>query len=137
MSKDNFVFVIDGDASARIGLKRLLIAAGHEVKVYSSTKEFLSSVDSRVSGCLVLDAGVSELSCQELIAEFIEREIKLSVIVISAEFDPETKKIAKEVKAVGFFRKPVDGQALIDAVDWALRSGKISYDRKKTFHDDS
>jgi FixJ family two-component response regulator len=26
------------------------------------------------------------------------------------------------MQAVGFFRKPVDGTALIDAVDWALRA---------------
>jgi FixJ family two-component response regulator len=25
------------------------------------------------------------------------------------------------MKAVGFFRKPVDGTALLDAIDWALR----------------
>jgi len=26
------------------------------------------------------------------------------------------------MKAAGFFRKPVDGTALLDAIDWALRS---------------
>jgi FixJ family two-component response regulator len=26
------------------------------------------------------------------------------------------------MQAVGFFRKPVDGTALIDAIEWALRS---------------
>jgi FixJ family two-component response regulator len=30
--------------------------------------------------------------------------------------------MAQELNAVGFFRKPVDGTALLDAVNWALRS---------------
>jgi FixJ family two-component response regulator len=76
------------------------------------------------------------LSCKELFAEFIEREIRLSIIVISAGSNPETKKIAKEMNAVGFFHKPVDGTALLDAIDWALRSGKSSSNHKRTLRDE-
>ena len=45
MNKENNVFVIDGDTSVRIGLKRLLIAAGHKVEVYSSPNEFLELIE--------------------------------------------------------------------------------------------
>ena len=31
---------------------------------------------------------------------------------------------AHEMKAVGFFRKPIDGIALIDAIDWAIQAEK-------------
>ena len=37
----------------------------------------------------------------------------------------KTRRKAEEMKAVGFFRKPVDGTALLDAIDWALRSSSI------------
>ena len=31
---------------------------------------------------------------------------------------------AHEMNAVGFFRKPIDGCALIDAIDWAIQAEK-------------
>ena len=37
--------------------------------------------------------------------------------------DPETRRKTEEMNAAGFFRKPVDGTALLDAIDWALQSG--------------
>ena len=137
MNKKNNVFVIDGDTSARTGLKRLLIAAGYKVEVYSSVNEFLESIGKIGSGCLVLDSAIGGVWGGRLLEELSKRNINLSIIVISADYDQEDRKKADEMKAVGFFRKPVDGQALLDAIDWALRSGKISNDKKKTFHSDT
>jgi CheY-like chemotaxis protein len=44
----------------------------------------------------------------------------LPIIAVAASDDPETKANARKMKAVAFFRKPVDGPALIDAIRWAL-----------------
>jgi len=38
--------------------------------------------------------------------------------------DPETRLKAQMMNAAGFFRKPVDGTALFDAIEWATRSDK-------------
>jgi len=137
MNMENNVFVIDGDTSARIGLQRLLIAAGHKVEGYSSVHEFLGSIGKIGSGCLVLDSAIGGVWGTRLLDELSKRNIKLSMIVISADYNQEDRKKADEMKAVGFFHKPVDGQALLDAIEWSLRSGNKSNDRKKTYHDDS
>ena len=137
MNKENNVFVIDGDTSARIGLKRLLIAAGHKVKDYSSMHEFLESIGTKESGCLVLDSTIGGVWGSRLLDELSKRDIRLSIIVISTDYNQEDRKKADEMKAVGFFRKPVDGQALLDAIDWAMRSGNERNDRKKTYHNDN
>lgn len=137
MSKENNVFVIDGDTSARTGLKRLLIAAGYKVKDYSSVNEFLGSIGNKESGCLILDSSIGGVWGIRLLDELSKKDIRLSIIVISTDYNLEDRKKADEMKAVGFFRKPVDGQALLDAIDWALRPGNVSNDRKKTYHNDS
>jgi DNA-binding NarL/FixJ family response regulator len=46
------------------------------------------------------------------------------LIFVTADDDPEIRSKAKRMKAAGFFHKPVDGPALLDAIDWALESGK-------------
>jgi len=122
MSKIHRVFVVDDDESARRGLARLLRAAGHDVSEFASANEFLDALDPEVSGCMVLDARMPGLSGGELQAELKARHIDLPVIVITADDRPEIRREAYAMKAAGFFRKPVDGTALLDAIAWALRS---------------
>ena len=132
MKKDNCVFVVDDDPSARRGIARLLRAAGHNVQEYTSANEFLDIITTDDSGCLVLDARMPGMSGDELKVELDRRCIDLSIIVVTGDDDPEIKREADIMKAVGFFRKPVDGTALLDAVEWALRSGSTNNNNAKT-----
>ena len=123
MDNTNQVFVVDNDPSARHGLVRLLIAAGHNVKNYASLKDLFGSLESSVSGCLLLDVDVPETSFNKLMDKLKALNADLSIIIISAnEGDKTIKGKSWKKKAEGFFRKPVDGVALIDAIEWALRS---------------
>lgn len=117
----NYVFVVDDDSSARHGLVRLLRAAGQHVREYASISDFLAALEPGMTGCLILDAEMSGKSGKDLLEELKVRDTDLCIIVISAEDNRKTKRKFLEMKAVGFFRKPVDGAALIDAIEWALR----------------
>ena len=132
VKKDNYVFVVDDDPSARRGIARLLRAAGHNVQEYASANEFLDIITVDDSGCLVLDARMPGMSGEELKVELDRRCIDLSIIVVTGDDDPEIKREADIMKAVGFFRKPVDGTALLDAVSWALRSSSTNSNHTKT-----
>jgi FixJ family two-component response regulator len=116
------VFVVDDDESARRGLARLLRAAGHDVCAFASADEFLDAVQPEVSGCVLLDLLMPGLSGEELQAELKTRHIDMPVIVIAANDEPEIRRQAHAMNAAGFFRKPVDGTALLDAIAWALRT---------------
>jgi len=122
MSEASCVFVVDDDPSARRGLARLLRAAGHDVRGFDSANAFLDALDPGASGCLILDARMPGLSSEELWAELQTRGTHLPIIFVTADDDPTTRLRAQKMKAVAFFRKPVDGAALLDAVEWALRS---------------
>lgn len=58
---------------------------------------------------------------EELQAELNARGVRLPTIVVSADDDAETRRAAHKMNAASFFRKPVDGSALLDAIDWAVR----------------
>ena len=124
---DSFcVFVVDDDASARTGLTRLLRTAIDHVQSFSSADEFLEALDTRVSsdssyGCLVLDARMPGLSGEALDRALKARGCHYPIIVVTADDDQATRRRALKMGAVGFFRKPIDGAALIDAVEWALQ----------------
>ncbi len=120
MSGAKSVFVVDGDPSARTGIARLLRANGYTVHPFPSAEEFLADSDDDASGCLIIDVRMSGLSGRELKAELDTRGMDLPVICVVVDDNPETKRNAQEMRAVGYFRKPVDGRALLDAIEWAL-----------------
>lgn len=125
------VFVVDDDPSARHGLARLLRAAGYDVRDFAFANAFLDALGSEVCGCLVLDARMPGMSGEELQAELKVRGVHLPIVVVTADDDPEARRKAQEMKAAGFFRKPVDGAALLDAIEWALQSHSTGDNGKK------
>lgn len=131
MKKASYVFVVDDDLSARRGIARLLRTAGHDVRDYASANEFLDAFSSEECECLVLDARMPGLSGEELQAELKARGLDLKIIIVTADDDLETKRKAQEMNVAGFFRKPVDGTALLDAIDWALWSSRKGRNTKK------
>ena len=121
MKKNTHIFVIDDDVSARRGLTRLLRIAGFDVKDFDSPRSFLDKVDSGITGCLILDIRMPDLNGEELMSALRTKEIRLPVIFISSDDTPEARQMAQNVDASGFFRKPVDGTALIDTIRWTVR----------------
>lgn len=122
MTSQNCIFLVDDDPSARKGLARLLRQGGHDVRAFSSAHDFFEEIGSEVSGCLVLDIRMPRMSSDEIVAELNTRCLKIPIIVVTGDADSETKEKAKMMKAAGFFRKPIDGPALLDAINWVLQS---------------
>lgn len=122
MTRVDFVFVVDGDLSARKGMTRLIRTASYEVRDFASVDECLEALGSDVPGCVILDAVTPGLSPEALLAELEAVGVNPSIIVVTAHDDQATRLRADKLNASGFFRKPVDGTALLDAIEWAMRS---------------
>ena len=130
MTNGGTVFVVDDDPSARNGLTRLLRTAGYEVLPFESAEDFLADITSVTNGCLVLDARMPGLSGKDLLAELQKRGVTLSLIVVTADSDPEMRQNARDMKASAFFNKPVDGPALLDAIEWMLNKRSPAADTR-------
>jgi len=89
------------------------------VKAFSSAEAFLQSENLDVRACLVLDIRMPGLTGFDVQEKLASMGIRIPVITVSAFDDAETRERARKLGAVAFFRKPVDGQALIDAIHWA------------------
>jgi FixJ family two-component response regulator len=131
MKSDQHVFVVDDDLSARNGLARLIRTAGYNVHSFATTGSFLKFIETENHGCVLLDARMPGSSNDELRQKIFKYTQKLAVIFVTADDDDDTRKKAKEMNAVGFFRKPVDGTALLDAIEWALKSGNTENNQGK------
>ncbi len=121
MVEDINVYILDDDNSARKGLSRLLRAAGFNALSFPDVSSFLNGMEPNCLGPLVTDLRMPGLSVKELAKELKQRELNMDIIVVTGDDTIQSKKIANDIGAVGFFRKPVDGTALIDAINWSVK----------------
>ena len=118
------VYVVDDDESMRHSLEMLLLSAGIKAMTYKSAEAFLNSDIREHHTCVVTDFKMPGLGGLGLQQQLIEKDIRIPMIFLTALDSEEDRKQAFVSGAVGFLRKPVDDQALLDAIRWAL-SGSI------------
>jgi two-component system response regulator FixJ len=124
MNKEHTIHVLDYDQSSRKGISRLLHMAGFNVLPFSDVISFLNKLNPKSSGTLVMDLEIPELLLEKLIKELKCHGPNCKIIIVSAKDDLVSKKIADDIGAIQFFRKPVDGTALIDSINWSLKNNK-------------
>ena len=117
------VYIVEGDESVRSSLERLLHAAGIEPRAYESPQRFVEEMSAEPRACLLVDMTLVGTTARELRTRLREHEIVLPVIAVSVRDDVQVRRSARELGAMLFLRKPVDDQALLDAIEWATGSG--------------
>ena len=117
-------YVIDDDESVRKAFERLLRSANLEVETFASVDEFFNDEPQVGNACIVVDIRMPGLTGFDLQRELSSRGIGMPVIVISASDDAQTREQARRLGAAAFFRKPIDDQALLDAIWWAISGTK-------------
>jgi FixJ family two-component response regulator len=120
--QDEFaVYIIDDDASVRGGLSRLMRSAGLEPHAYATPLAFLEHLPTAEQGCILLDVTMPDMSGLQVQEKLREQGVRLPVIVLSATETEEVRQATHALGARFFLRKPVDAQALLDAITWVSR----------------
>jgi len=120
------IYILDDDESVRKALSRLMRSAGLKHETFASGEDFFAAVPETSQGCVIMDIRMPGMTGHDILEQLREKGSPLSVIFLSAQDDAETRAQARAYGAVAFFRKPVDDQALIDAIHWALSENKAT-----------
>lgn len=120
------IYIIDDDVSVRRALGRVMTYAGLDHLAFASADDFLAAPRAEGPGCIVADMTMPGLSGLELKQALNIAHSQLPLIFLTAHDTPESREAAHESGAEGYFRKPVDTQALLDAVHWALKEQRSS-----------
>jgi FixJ family two-component response regulator len=114
------VYVIDDDKSVRTAFSRLLRSADLRSESFSTADEFLRASKQKKNACILMDIRMPGSSGFDLQKELMASGVTLPVIIVSASDDSAVRENARELGAVAFFRKPIDDQALLDAIWWTI-----------------
>jgi FixJ family two-component response regulator len=124
------VYVVDDNPAILKALARLLRSAGYEPEVFGSARAFMEKYQADIPGCLVLDLSMPGITGLELQRWLMASSSPLPVIFLSGRGDIPAAVQAMKDGALDFLMKPVDDEALLQAIERAqLRDGKARRDR--------
>lgn len=117
------VYLIDDDAAFRKSVIFLLESVGWAVKEYAGAQSFLEDHASPPDdlGCLLLDIRMPSLSGLALQQHVLSRGWQVAIVFMTGHGDVEMAVQAMKAGACDFIEKPFKDQALLDAVDNAMR----------------
>lgn len=115
------VYVVDDDASVRRALGRILRAAGYDVELIGSAAQYLAHKTPARPACLVLDIRMPGMTGFELCRTIAGTPMALPLVFMTGHADAAVREQARAEGAVDILEKPVDNDALLAAIEQALR----------------
>jgi len=95
-----------------------LRAAGYRVETFASARDFLERKGA-APGCLLLDVSMPGQTGLRLYDDLLARGDGTPVIFITGHADAAAADHAARAGAYGFFTKPFEDSALLDAIERA------------------
>jgi FixJ family two-component response regulator len=114
------IYIVDDDEFVRVALLMLMRSADFEAQAFASGEEFLERVSLTHNDCIILDLRMPGMDGFDLLEKLSSGKLQVPVIVVSAFDDRQSRERARRLRVRAYFRKPVDDQALIDAIQWSL-----------------
>jgi FixJ family two-component response regulator len=114
------VHIVDDDTSLRTALSRLLTASGYHTVSYESATDFLQNGALSEPGCLLLDIDMPGLSGMQLQEHLAKASSNLPIVFLTGQGSIATSVRAIKGGAEDFLSKPVEKEALLDAIERAM-----------------
>lgn len=113
--------LIDDDEAVRSSLALLISTVGLRVQSWADPLAFLESFDQNSVGAIVLDVRMPGLGGLAVLERLVAQGVGQPVIMLTGHGTVEMCRRAFKAGAAEFLEKPVDDEALIEALQNAVR----------------
>ncbi|HEV2424051.1 MAG TPA: response regulator [Terriglobia bacterium] len=131
MSETPIIFVVEDEKLVRRALERLIRAAGFEVRVFPSAREFLAAPRPDAPACLVLDVRLPDLSGMDLQQELSQARDDLPIVFVTGHGDIPMTVRAIKAGAVEFLTKPFRDQDLLRAIEQGIKLSRAAREHRR------
>jgi len=118
--REAIVAIVDDDHSVQRGLRRLIRSAGWKATTFASAQEFLARSRTESPNCVLLDLQMPGLSGLDLQKRMAEVGMENPIVFLTGHGDIPASVRAMKAGAVQFLTKPVDEEALLQAIEEAV-----------------
>ncbi|MDP3812217.1 response regulator transcription factor [Hydrogenophaga sp.] len=115
------VHLIDDDQAVRDSLALLIGTVGLRVQPWADPQAFLAQFDREGIGAIVLDVRMPGISGLSVLDTLVAQGVDQPVIMLTGHGTVEMCRRAFKAGAAEFLEKPVDDEALLEALQSAVR----------------
>ena len=114
------IYILDDEPDVCAALARFVRSAGMQPRAFDSVDHFMRADLTDENACVISDILMPGTLALDLPLLLARAGRHLPVIFVTGCDSEETRNRAHSGGASAYFRKPVDGRALLDAIEWAL-----------------
>jgi RNA polymerase sigma factor (sigma-70 family) len=118
------VWILDGDTAGVQSMSEVLQAAGFAARAAGCAAEFLAQPEPPLTGCLVANVSLPDMTGLEVLREIATRQWSLPVIFLTPPNDITTVVRGMKAGASNCLPKPVQRVDLLEAVREALSESR-------------
>lgn len=115
------IHLVDDDAAVRDSLALLIGTIGLRVQTWEAPQRFLAEFDRAAVGAIVLDVRMPGIGGLAVLDRLIAEGVDQPVVMLTGHGTVEMCRRAFKAGAAEFLEKPVDDEALIEALQQAVR----------------
>lgn len=134
MSK-SVLYIVDDDVGMREAISWLAGSNGIDTETYENAEDFLSAYETGMPGCLLADIRLPEMDGLTLAQHLQEIDPELSAIVITGHASIRLAVDALKGGALDFIEKPIDNEALLNAMRNGLALSQQKHEAKRALLD--
>ena len=123
------IHLIDDDEAVRTSLALLIGTVGLRVQAWADPQAFLAGFDRQGIGAIVLDVRMPGISGLSVLDQLVAQGVDQPVIMLTGHGTVEMCRRAFKAGAAEFLEKPVDDEALLEALQNAVRAHVASRER--------
>ena len=123
------VHLIDDDEAVRSSLALLISTVGLRVQAWADPLAFMAGFDRQGIGAIVLDVRMPGISGLTVLDQLVAQGVDQPVIMLTGHGTVEMCRRAFKSGAAEFLEKPVDDEALLEALQNAVRAHVKSRER--------
>lgn len=123
MNRQTHIAILDDDQSVRTAISRLLKASEMTTESFANCVELFTFLKHDALDCLILDLQMPGLNGIDVLRCLQQCGQCLPVVMITAHDDASTRESCMSAGAAAYVRKPLDVDALLDAITLAINGG--------------
>ena len=125
------IHLIDDDEAVRTALSLLISTVGLRVQAWAEPQAFMAGFDRNSIGAIVLDVRMPGMSGLTVLQQLIAQGVDQPVIMLTGHGTVEMCRRAFKSGAAEFLEKPVNDDALLEALQNAVRQHVRSREREQ------
>lgn len=128
------IHLIDDDEAVRSALSLLISTVGLRVQTWAQPQAFMAGFDRDSIGAIVLDVRMPGISGLTVLQQLVEQGVDQPVIMLTGHGTVDMCRRAFKAGAAEFLEKPVNDDALLEALQNAVRQHVRSRERQQANH---